>query len=143
MEHGIYHSPNGYRVAIPPAGWSLVEESRSDLELRAGREAGLLVNSTCDPATVRERPRVLTRHLLLGLRDGRLIERADVTLAGRRGVRTVLEGRMQEAADRVRIEAYVVKDDRCVYDLVYVAAPETFDRWRPDFARVVESFATE
>jgi hypothetical protein len=55
----------------------------------------------------------------------------------------VLEGRMQDGGDRVRIESYTLKDERCVYDLLYVAAPGAFDDWRADFRRFVDSFAGE
>jgi hypothetical protein len=36
-----------------------------------------------------------------------------------------------------------MRDDRCLYDFLYVAPPETFDARRPDFERVVRGFTTE
>ena len=42
-----------------------------------------------------------------------------------------------------RIEAYVLKDGACVYDFAYVAPPASFDAWRADFRRFVESFVKE
>jgi hypothetical protein len=56
---------------------------------------------------------------------------------------TVLEGRMQKSDDRMRIESYVVKGDRCVWDLIYAAEPGVFDATRVDFQRLVESFVTD
>jgi hypothetical protein len=55
----------------------------------------------------------------------------------------VLEGRMRQTDERVRIESYTLKSDRCVYDLLYVARPEDFDAWRGDFQRFVQSFVGE
>jgi hypothetical protein len=36
-----------------------------------------------------------------------------------------------------------VKDGRCVYDLLYVAPPASFESSRGDFERFVGSFAAE
>jgi hypothetical protein len=40
----------------------------------------------------------------------------------------------------VRVESYVVKDDRCVYDLLFVAVPDVFEARRPAFQAFVDSF---
>jgi hypothetical protein len=50
---------------------------------------------------------------------------------------------MQDSKERVRVESYTVKDRRCVYDLLYVASPASFEASREDFARFVGSFAPE
>ena len=42
-----------------------------------------------------------------------------------------------------RIEAYVLKDQGCVYDFAYAAPPASFEAWRADFRRFVESFAKD
>jgi hypothetical protein len=55
----------------------------------------------------------------------------------------VVEGRMRDSRERVRIESYMVKDRRCVYDLLYVAPPGAFESSRGDFERFVGSFAPE
>jgi hypothetical protein len=55
----------------------------------------------------------------------------------------IVEAGVGTGGERVRMEAYVLKDERCVYDLVYVASPETFEAQRPDFKRFVDSFAKE
>jgi hypothetical protein len=80
---------------------------------------------------------------LLGLRDRATLEEGEAEVAGRRGFRRVIEGRPRSADDRVRIESVVLKDGRCVYDLLYVAAPEAFDSGRGDFQRFVQSFTME
>jgi hypothetical protein len=50
---------------------------------------------------------------------------------------------MRQSDERVRIESYTLKGERCVYDLLYVAEPAAFDAWRADFQRFVDSFAGE
>ncbi|MGH7418168.1 MAG: hypothetical protein ACREKB_10375, partial [Candidatus Rokuibacteriota bacterium] len=101
------------------------------------------VNAVCDPAVARRGWDVLGRHLLLGVRDRVVVEADEVPVNGRTASHRLLEGRMRQSDQRVRIESYTLKGDRCVYDLLYVAPPDVFDAWRGDFTRFVQSFAGE
>ena len=145
IEQGVFHGASGYRVALPPDGdWRIVNDSRADLELRHRTgAAGMLVNADCDPATARRAPDVLARHLLMGLRDRVELEHGDVPVNGRLASHRLVEGRMRQSEDRVRVESYTLTDDRCVYDLLFVAEPQVFDTERSDFRRFVESFSGE
>lgn len=141
---GVYHASAGYAVRLPGPAWTMADDSRADLELRhRTATAGMLVNATCEPAIARRDSAILARQLLFGLRDRVMVEADEISLNGRVASHRVLEGRMREKDQRVRLESYTLKGDRCVYDLLYVAAPEVFDAWRGDFRRFVESFAGE
>ena len=50
---------------------------------------------------------------------------------------------MRQSEQRVRVESYTLRGDRCVWDLLFVAEPEVFEEGRADFRRFVESFAGE
>ncbi len=143
IEGGIYHSSKGYRVTLPGTEWTVAQDSRADLELRhRASPAGILANASCDGRAAAGLG-VLTRHLLMGF-DGRaMLERDDVDVNGRRAAHTVLEGRLGAGDAPVRVETYVLKDARCVYDFAYVAPPASFEAWRAEFRRLVESFVTE
>lgn len=144
IEGGVFHSPKGYRVALPGAEWVQVPESDADMELRhRGAAAGMLVNAVCEAAGPRRPLRVLARHLLLGVAGRTMVEEGDVALDGRRALHRVLEGRLAADGEPVRIETYLVADGGCVYDLVYVAPRGSFEAWRADFQRLVETFAME
>jgi hypothetical protein len=141
---GVYHSPKGYRVAIPGADWKVLDGSRADLELRhATSSAGILVNASCDPAAVRRPLGLLQRQLLAGLRDREVKEQEIVSLDGREAAHARLAGRLDGDAERVEIEAYVVKGGRCVYDLLYAAPPAEAPAGRDDFRRLVDSLVAE
>ena len=144
IENGVYHSTKGYRVVLPSPDWVVADRSRADLELRHhGGAAAMLANAECDqPAAARSRD-LLARQLLIGLRDRATITREEVSLNGQRAVHRVLDGRFASTDEPTRIEAYVMKDERCVYDFVYVAPPASFESWRPDFLKFVESFEKE
>ncbi len=140
IQHGVFRSEKGYRVTIPGPAWRVVDASRADLELEhAAGGAGIVVNATCD-ATARHPLPVLRNRLLLGLRDRRVLAAGQVSVDGARGLRTELEARLPGGRAPRRIEALVLADDRCVYDLIHAAVPEAFEATRPDFARLVGSF---
>jgi hypothetical protein len=144
LHDGVYRSEHGFRVTIPGPAWAVVNGSRAELELRrADGAAGMLAHATCRPDTARRDFNLLERHLLLGLRDRATLEEGELDLAGHRAAHLVVEGRPRDAEGRMRIESYVLKDARCVYDLLYVAAPDEFEGGRADFRRFVQSFAME
>jgi hypothetical protein len=144
LHDGIYRSEHGYRVTVPGPGWIVVDGSAADLELRrTDGQAGMLAAATCRPLAARQRYADLGRHLLLGLRERETLEDGEASLAGHKGAHLVVEGRMRDSKQRVRIESYTVKNDRCVFDLLYVASPAVFDSSRADFERFVGSFTTE
>jgi hypothetical protein len=144
IDNGIFRSEHGYRITVPGPEWTVVDRSEADLELRrADGRAGMLAAATCQRAAARRRSSDLSRHLLLGLRERETLEETAASLAGRPGVHAVVEGRMRDGTERVRIESYTVKDARCVYDFLYVAPPVSFDASRDDFSRFVGSFAPD
>jgi hypothetical protein len=144
IENGVYHSPKGYRVTIPGSEWAPVDDGPADLELRhRSARAGLAIHAVCEGAEPRRAADVLTRHLLIGIRDRKVLERGTTQVGGRPASRVVLDGRLRGAEAGVRVEALTTKEGRCVYDLMHVAAPAAFEATRADFARFVDSFATE
>lgn len=144
IEGGVYRSSKGYRVALPGPDWGVAEDSRADLELRhRGAAAGMLANASCDGRAAAPALDVLARHLLLGFQGRVTLERGEVELNGRQAAHTVVDGHLGPRDSPVRVETYVLKDARCVYDFAYAAPLASFEAWRPAFRRLVESFATE
>lgn len=144
IEGGVFHSPKGYRVTLPGGEWTVAEESESDLELRhRAAPAAMLANAQCGGRAPARSLDVLTRHLLIGVRSRGAVERGEVSVSGRRAAHTVLDGGVSARDEPVRVETYVMKDERCVYDFAYAAPPGPFATWRAAFRRFVESFATE
>lgn len=140
---GVFHSASGYRVGLPGPAWTVSDGGPADLELRhRSVPAGMLVNASCDGPAARRDLDVLARHVLIGLRDRQVLAEEPVSLNGRAGGRTLVEGRPANGQTRVRVEAYVLRDARCVYDLLYMAPPEAFGALHPDFLKLVQSFRT-
>ncbi|MFQ5829177.1 MAG: hypothetical protein ACE5JD_08485 [Candidatus Methylomirabilia bacterium] len=126
-------------MSLPSPLWRVSSDGRADLELRHTRvQAGILAHATCQgKALLRSLP-VLAKHLSFGLRDRQELERTEVSVARRPGIRVLLRGRLDGIP--VKAEAYVIKGERCVYDMVYVAPPEEFSAGESDFQAFVRSF---
>lgn len=146
IERGVFHSDKGYRVTLPAEGWQVEREPRADLALKRGdaespppASGGMLVNASCDARSVGRPLRLLSRYLVFGLVHRSVVEEAPVQVGGREGLRQVVRGQ-REGID-VEVEAVVVKDERCVYDFLYVAPAPAFAGGQPAFRAFVESFA--
>jgi len=144
IDNGVYHSSKGYRVAVPGESWAPVDGSPADLELRHRDSAAIIAaNASCDAAMSRRDPRLLTRQLLIGIRDRRVVENGEIDVAGRPATRAVVDVRQEDTHAPVRIETIVLTDHRCVYDFMHVAPPAAFADTAGDFTRFVDSFRTE
>ena len=144
IENGVYHSDKGYRLTLPGSDWSVAADSKADLELRhQDGLAAMLANAECDDRTKSRSAGLLLGQLLIGLHDRATIEQNEVSVNGQQALHRVLDGRVAAGGATTRIEAYVLKDQGCVYDFAYAAPPASFEAWRADFRRFVESFAKE
>ena len=144
IESGVFHSPKGYRVGLPGDAWTVVEASLADLELRhRTAPVAMLANATCGDAAPAPRLDALSRHLLMGFQSRAIVEWDDVAVDRRRAAHVVLDGRLAAGDALTRVETYVMKDERCVYDFALVAPPEAFESWRTALRELVDSFATE
>jgi hypothetical protein len=144
IENGVYHSDKGYRLTVPGPDWSVAADSKADLELRhQDGLAAMLANAECDDRAKSRSAGLLLGQLLIGLHDRATIEQNEVSVNGQQALHRVLDGRVAADGAPTRIEAYVLKDQGCVFDFAYAAPPASFEAWRADFRRFVESFAKE
>jgi hypothetical protein len=129
---------------LPGQDWRVVSESRADLELRH-REApaGIVVNASCDARLVGRPVEALRREILAGFSDRDVEVQEAASVAGREAAHMVVEGRAGDPAERVRVELFVLKGDRCVYDLFYAAPPPDFARGQADFRTLVGTLTLE
>ena len=144
IEGGVFSSKKGYRLDVPAGEWVVTTDGRADLELRhRDGTAGIVVNASCGPERSRGPLSVLARHLLSGLRDRSVVVREDIAVNSKTARHSVVDGRLADGGAPVRLEVYVMRDERCLYDFLYAASPDTFDARRTDFERLVGTFATE
>jgi hypothetical protein len=144
VERGVFRAPTLFRVVVPGPEWEVATANGSELELRhRGTRSGMLANAECGAEPARRELALLARRLFVGLRARAMLQNGAATVGGLPAAHAVMEAQVTGEDERMRVEAYVVKDGRCVYDLVYVAPADAFEARRGDFQRFVESFAKE
>ena len=144
LQHGVFRAPKLFRVTVPGADWTVMRATDSELELRhPATRAGILAHAECGAGPARLELPVLARRLFVGLRARETLDNGVTTLGGLPAVHASMEAQVTGDNERMRLEAYVTKDEQCVYDLVYVAPVAAFSERHEDFRRFVESFARE
>jgi hypothetical protein len=128
---GYSHARQGWRVDAPGDPWTRAEVEGALLAFRAPGGAWMSLASRCGIAPAQ--PRVLVRHLAIGLRPRQLVAEREVRVDGRPGWWQTWRTRVGDAERE--LDALSVVGDGCVYDWVLVAPPgstslrEGFERW--------------
>lgn len=113
----------GFRVQVPRAGWEVADSDGADLTLRDSQSSATMAVSASCPGEAGPLPSV-ARHLFFGLRDVKQLRQGSITLDGAAGVDTVVTGRLDGVP--VQVRSVVIRRNGCLYDLLFLAPPETF-----------------
>jgi hypothetical protein len=137
FEQGVLRKGNlAVRVGPLPPGWRRIDVGGADLAFRdEAREGSTLLDVRCGRRDDDAPLTVLTDHLAMGTTERQIESQDTVPFDGREAMHTLLSAKLDGVP--MRYDIYVVKKDGCVYDIVYVAAPDRFAEGAPDF----ESFA--
>ena len=128
-----------YHLDAPKDGWKRVAPGGADHAWHhAGLGATLYSDSNCGPRFDELAAPLLATELLAGLQAVTTDSEAPLALAGRVGVTRTHAGTLDGVP--VRLALAVLNRDACTYDIVLVAPPESFERARRDWERVVQSF---
>lgn len=138
--NGFYQSEQkGFKLKVLPARWVLEEQEGFDMFFRSSDGAATIgVAVDCNRPT-KATPEILTRHLLLGIVDRRVLEQKEVSLPQGTALETVLTANLGNAP--VRMSLVVFKKDGCIYDLLFVSRPTAFESGLQDFADMVKSLS--
>jgi hypothetical protein len=121
----------GFRVSLPREGWEVMDAERADLALRDLRSPARMAVVVSCPGVEEGPLQALSRHLLFGLREIRVVREEAILLDGVTGLETRVQGRFEGSPIGVR--TVVIKRQGCLYDLFYVAPPEVFETRMIDF----------
>lgn len=116
-----------FRVAEVPSSWQPVKNSGRALawEDRA-LGATILAHGRCDRDGEDVPLRSLTQHLFIQFSERELHSEQVLPFDGREALRTDLTAKLDGVP--LRFAVWVLKKDRCVYDLLYFAPPERFEQ---------------
>jgi len=142
LEQGLFtKSEISYRIGDVPKGWRLINFHENDIVYQAEDSPHLMaVNSTCRDYEDAPLP-VLTRHLLMGFTERKLIEQETRSLDSREALFSHYEAKM----DGVPIEflLVVMKKNGCAFDFTYISPLGRFEEKRATFEALLNSFTTE
>jgi len=129
---GVYvDAAKGIRVDLPRSGWQVTQSPGADLVLRhTGADTSMAVSASC-PEQERGSLPALARHVFFGLRQVEWLRQEPIVLDGVAGLETVVRGRAEGAP--VQVRSVVIRRKGCLYDLIFVAPPETFEARGADF----------
>ena len=129
-----------FRIPSPPGHWERVDHSHA-LAFRDERtSAMILFNARCGLDGDDIPLSALTNHLFMQFTDKQLETQEVVPFDEREAMHT----RMVASLDGVplRYDAWVLKKDGCVYDMLYFAEPARFEAGYGAFSSMVRQFAT-
>ena len=131
-----------YRPGELPAGWRLAAAPPGDVAFyNADQGATMYSDSSCG-ARYEDAPlAVLLNHLLFGFTEVETVSEEELTLAARAGLLRVASSRLDGGP--VQLAATVTKNGPCVFDLVYVGPPQSFDAVEGDYRAFLEGLEVE
>lgn len=129
---------NTYQIGSINSQWTTLQGSLADVAyVNKGNEATISLNSTCEK--YQDNPlKQLMYNLLASLEDGKWEKDEYITLDGREAYRVTLRAKADGVP--VRAQAVVLRKNYCVYDFIYTAKPQNYQKSLKDFEKFVGSF---
>jgi len=133
--------PVAFQVGTVPSAWRSVEVTDASLAYRSdAHAASILVNGRCHKPDEGTPLVALTNHLVMGSSAREILSQEAEPFDGREALHT----RMKAKWDGVPMafDIFVMKKDGCIYDFVYMGAPDTFEAGAKEFETFVSGFRT-
>jgi hypothetical protein len=128
-----------YIVGPLDDSWRLVHQESAAAGWFNDRAGAIIAsNASCHDDAEAAPLGALTRQLLVGYTERRILDEEMVPFAQREAQRTHLIAKLDGVP--MELEIYVLRRDGCVFDLSYAAPPGSFAVAAPDFARFVAGF---
>jgi hypothetical protein len=126
-----------FRVGDIPPEWHRVDVDGTVLAFRDDHGSSVLVNARCQLRSDDVPLVALTNQLVIGTTEREYVSEETMPFDRREARHTVMRAKL----DGVMLmwDAYVMKKDSCVYDMVFVAPPDRFEHGSAAFER----FATQ
>ncbi|HEX8951335.1 MAG TPA: hypothetical protein VF945_05795 [Polyangia bacterium] len=137
---GVYRAPHtSYRLGPLGGSWQPHDSDADVAFYDRDLDAMIMVTSECPPE--HDAPlKVAANTLLIGFTERQTLVEELVPLAGREALHRRVRARLDGVP--LTLDLFVVKKDECLYDLVYLAPPDTAGRGAADFRRLVAGFDT-
>jgi hypothetical protein len=138
----VFHAGReSFRTGDVPATWRRVQLEGVQLAFHDDASNGsITVHAQCGRDADDVPLSALTKHLLIGFTEREFTREDTIPFDGREALHTEVFAKLDGV--RLGLSIYVLKKDGCVYDLVYVAAPDRYPTGLPAFDSFVRGFST-
>ncbi len=122
-----YHG-DGFQFQVPPAPstWTALHVSDAALAYEDPSSGGTIgVNGRCDKDGEDVPLKALTQHLFIQFTERDIHSQEVVPFDGREAMRSDVTAKLDGVPRRLVV--WVLKKDKCVYDLMFLAPPERFE----------------
>jgi hypothetical protein len=131
-----------FRLGETPSAWRRITVTNTRLAFRDEQaEATILVNGRCGKDGDDVPLLALTQHLFMNFTEREILEQTVVPMDGREAMHTVMRAKLDGVPKF--FNAYVLKKDGCVYDLVGIWAVDKFEPYRAAFEGFAAGFHTQ
>jgi hypothetical protein len=131
----------GFRVPQIPSEWRRLDVSDASLAFRDDvHDATILLNGRCGGRNDDTPLLALTQHLIIGTTERVVDSQETIPFDGREALHTVMRAKLDGVV--MAYDIFVLKKDGCVYDFVYVTAPDRLAAGAPSFDRFVSGIHT-
>ncbi len=140
---GHIYRGDGFAFQIPsqPAHYRRMSHSGDELAWQDTKSGGhVLLAGRCGTDRDDVPLVALTRHLFLQFTERKTIQQEVLPFDNREAMHTMMDAKLDGVP--MRYDAWVLKKDGCIYDLLYFNAPGRFEAGLADFRRVLGGFAT-
>ena len=113
----------------------------SDVVYQSKKTASIIaLNSACRPSndSPKETLTDFSNRLFFGISDISLREEKSFQIQNTPALRTTVQGKLNQ--ESMRLQAVVIRNGPCVYDLMFIARPERFSEQEADFTQFLSSF---
>jgi hypothetical protein len=138
----VYHAGReSFRVGPVPSSWERVDLDGATLAYRDRSSGGsVAVHAQCGRDADDVPLSALTNHLLIGFTERDVKQEQTLPFDGREARHTVVYAKLDGVP--MALDAWVLKKDGCVYDLVFVASPDRYELGAQGFDAFARGFST-
>jgi hypothetical protein len=142
LKGSVYRADGlAFRLGETPSTWRRIKVTNTRLAFRDDQaESTILVNGRCGHDGDDVPLLALTKHLFMSFTERETLEQEVIPMDGREAMHTVMRAKLDGVPKM--FDAYVLKKDGCVYDLVGIWAVERFENYRAAFENFASGFHT-
>lgn len=141
IEQGIF-SPRdkNFIMKLPESekGWKPLPADKEDIALWHKQYKAIIAVISSDIENKGFSLEMLNRLLFLGITNKKIVSKESVPVDKQRALHMILEGELDHC--RLKIDSYIIRIGDKVYDLVYWAPTDSFDKVKGDFEDMIRSF---